>query len=253
MTRADRGIPSALILLFRATDRHFILQDVILAIHKAIQKLPDFDFSDPTLLTMLPFPSTLGIPTQRFKWSKQDNFYLFQYMGRSKFKDLLGRVQGDNFLEGFEHIYLCGSSGYGKSHILAALACKLIREKKRVLYIPNCAELLMDFKEVIRIGLYFACYESEPLLEEIRSALDFDDLYRIWKKQKDIYFIVDQLNALEPDSDVKKGQVTEWLKTMSRGRQYIFSAFANEQSNRVAVISCNGGMNQVCLCFNGLV
>ena len=86
----NRGIPSALILPFQATDCHFILQAVIRAIHEAIQKLPnDIDFSNPTLFAKLPFPSTLRILAQQFEWSKQDNISYFQYMGRSKFNDIL--------------------------------------------------------------------------------------------------------------------------------------------------------------------
>ena len=183
-------------------------------------------------------------------------------MGRSKFNDLLERVQGARFLAGFERICLYGSPGYGKSHILAALACKLIREKKRVLYVPDCVQLLQNFEEVIRTGLYFTCYESVPLLQEIQSARNADDLIRIWKGQKDIYFIVDHLNTLEPNSsslDATKIQVRGWLNKMSWNRQYIFSASGNERSNLVtdikhsSVIRCIGGMNQVCLCFYGRV
>ena len=174
----NRGIPSALILPFQATDCHFILQAMIRAIHEAIMKLPnDIDFSNPTLFRELPF-----------EWGKQDDFYLFQYMGRSKFNDLLEQVQGDNFIEGFESIYLYGSSGSGKSHLLAALVCHLIRLKKRVLYVPNCSELLANFDGAIQVGLSFACYESESLFEEILSACSFDDLKRIWRKEKDIYW-----------------------------------------------------------------
>jgi hypothetical protein len=260
----DLGITSALILLFQATDCHFILQAAIHAIHEAIKKLPnDIDFSNPSLFAGLPFPSTLVIPYQRFEWKKQDDLYLFQYMGRSKFNDLLKQVQGDDFVAGFQSIYLYGSSGSGKSHLLAALVCHLIRHGERVLYVPNCSELLANFEKVIQTGLSFACYKSEPLYEEIQSACGFDDLYRIWAEHKDIYFIVDQLNALEldlqnPSLDAEKSKVLVWLGKMSWRHRYIFSASANEKTNRVAdkrqtgthVIRFNGGMSQVCLCFN---
>ena len=236
------------------------LTDQISAIHKAIRGLPgDLDFSDPTQLTMLPFPSPLAIPFQRFEWREQDNLCYFQYMGRSKFTDLYALTQGPNFRKGFEKIYLYGSSGSGKSHILAALACCLIWEGKRVVYVPDCSLLLADFAQTIRIALSCAFYDSQKHLKTIESARNVDALIDFCHKQTDIHFIVDQLNALElggrnKNSDDTKRRVKESLGRMTLLQKYIFSASANEQSNQVAdqkqsgitVVRINGGMNQVC-------
>jgi hypothetical protein len=228
------------------------------AIHNAIRNLPnDIDFSNPAMLKMLPFPSTLDLPFQRFHWNMQDNVKHFRYMGRSRFTDLHEMTRGPHFLAGWEKIYLYGSSGSGKSHLLAALACQLIRERKRVVYIPDCGDLLYDFVEVIQDALRCAFHDS-PLLDDIESACNADALLKFWKAQKGIYFIVDQLNALELGGrtqalDEVKKDVTGWLRKMILRHRYIFSASANEISNQVAdmkqskitVIRINGGMTQV--------
>jgi energy-coupling factor transporter ATP-binding protein EcfA2 len=205
---------------------------------------------------MLPFPSTLDIPFQRFDVTTQDNVNWFQYMGRSRFAELHKMTRGRHFLAGFEKIYLYGSSGSGKSHLLAALACQLIREGARVVYIPDCGDLLYDFAEVIQNALRCAFFDS-PLLVNIESALSIDALVEFWKAQED-YFIIDQLNALELGGrthalDEKKKEVTGWLNKMILHHQYIFSASANETSNQLAdmkqskitVFRINGGMTEV--------
>jgi len=179
-------------------------------------------------------------------------------MGRSKFGELASRMEHADFVEGIENLYLYGTSGSGKSHILAALACKLIREGERVVYVPDCARLLDNFEWAIRTALCCAFYDS-PLLETIESALDVDALLRFWKKQKKFYFIVDQLNALElggrhASLDEDKKRVTKRLHEMRVHHKYIFSASANKKSNvdadmkqgGITVIRFLGGMNKVC-------
>ena len=39
-------------------------------------------------------------------------------------------------------IYVYGSMGYGKSHMLAALACLLVKQNERVIYFPDCRSML---------------------------------------------------------------------------------------------------------------
>ena len=209
------------------------------------------------MFTTLPFPSPLEIPFQRFEWRNIDNVAGFSYMGRLKFAELYKLMQGSNFLAGYEKIYLHGTSGSGKSHILAALVCRLICERKRVVYIPDCSLLLADFTLVIRSALRFAFYDSEPHLTFLESA-DKEDLFTFCAGQTDVYFVVDQLNALELGGrnayldDVKK-DVMGYLLKMKLGHKYIFSASASEQSNReynlkqsgITVIPINGGLTEV--------
>ena len=115
------------------------------AIHKVIKAMPDnLDLSNPSTFTTLPFPSFLPILSQRFKNKKTNGVQRFEYMGRSKFRELQKRVENENFLDAHESLYLYGTSGSGKSHLLAALVYRLISEGKRIFYIPDCSILLLE-------------------------------------------------------------------------------------------------------------
>src|SRR5205085_9980211 len=129
---------------------------------------------------------------QRFDLDESNSF---RYMGRSPFRKLHERVQTPNFLKFDERIYFYGSSGSGKSHILAALACLLIRQGKRVVYVPDCGTLVDNFMTAMRTAFCFAFPDD---YETIVSFLTVDELVRFSQAllHNRFYIIVDQLNAL---------------------------------------------------------
>ena len=229
------------------------------ALHIAIKSIPDtVDFSDPSTFVELPFPSPLPAPTRRFQTSKRDGVPHFRYMGRTKFAELKNYTKGEAFVDGTEDIYLYGSSGSGKSHILAALVFQLIREGKRVLYVPDCRDLLSNFHKTIQAALLCAFYDDAESLAAITSASSVDDLFKFWNDHTDRYLVVDQLNVLEvdPDSDSLKATkegIYRQLNEMRFAHRYIYSASANEKANRdvdlkqapIKVFSMYGGMDEV--------
>jgi len=120
------------------------LQTRIAAIYTAIAKISDDPswFSDPHNLSYLPIPSPLPL-TERFEL---DNLHQnFRYMGRSKFAMLYDRSHTLHPTE--TQICLYGSSGSGKSHILAALACLFVCQGKQVLCpgLPDSDRLLPSY------------------------------------------------------------------------------------------------------------
>ena len=114
-------------------------------------------------------------------------------MGRSEFENLRKLATQDRFMLHHQNLYLYGSSGSGKSHLLAALVCWFIKNQKRVVYIPDCAELvgagaaLTVFKKALRF-----CYNDDGVtLQTINDFLEF------WGLAPQIILAVDQLNALD--------------------------------------------------------
>jgi len=228
------------------------------AIHEAIKTMRDgLDLSNPSTFRRLPFPSLFPIPTQRFDTKKINGIHQFEYMERSKFRELQNCVEYEDFLDGLESIYVSGNSGSGKSHLLGALVCQLIREGKLVFYVPDCSTShLLDPASAIWAALRFTFYDSATLgtidPHDVRPLIDFMSNHR------DLYIFVDQVNALEiTENDSCKATkvlVLKWLRAMRFKHPYIFSATANENSNRevdrkqsgIAVFRMLGGMNKVC-------
>ena len=184
----------------------------ISSIHEAIQSIdPNLDFSDPRTSITLPFPSLLPMP-ERFQNAEfKDNMKGFQFMGRSIFSNLLQEVQSSDFLGKRHNLYLYGTSGTGKSHLLAALVCHLVRDRKRVVYLPGCLHLLEDARECFRSALLFAFYDDYHSRQTIEGTWIVDDLLEFVRKQPrgSLYLIIDQRNTLElgtgsdePDLDI---------------------------------------------------
>ena len=103
---------------------------------------------------------------------------------------------------------------------------------------------------------HFAYYDS-PVLGTIGHPDNVDALIRFLAPDRDVYIIVDEVNALEfTENDrrkEKKVQVSDWLDALRFRHRYIFSASANEDSNReaskkqhgISVIPTFGGMSPV--------
>ena len=100
------------------------------------------NYSDPKDVCRLPFPSVNATP-RRFSLSDDEEF---SDMGRECFV----KVWPEEFLEVQlnslyrQVIYVYGGKGFGKSHILAAFACLLIRRNHPVVYIPDCRGMLRN-------------------------------------------------------------------------------------------------------------
>ena len=102
------------------------------------------------------------MPSQRFEKKAINGINHFEYMGRSRFHELQRLIESEDFLYASESLYLW-TSGSGKSHLLVALGYHLIREGKRVNYIPDCSTLHLGPAEHIWKALKFAFYDSAAL------------------------------------------------------------------------------------------
>jgi energy-coupling factor transporter ATP-binding protein EcfA2 len=232
--------------------------ELINKIYESIKKIPsDAELSDPKTFHALPFPSILEMPIC-FTEIETDPTGVehFEYMGRSKFSQLLERIQQSTFLEAREMLCVYGTSGCGKSHLLAALVCHLIREGKRVVYLPDCCRLLREPRQVIQRALLFAFHDKGDF-DTIKKTNDVNVLIKFMSR-RNLYVVVDQTNGLEltldDDSAAEKRQARAWLGLMISGHRYIFGASANQKSSRevhrkqngVGVFYILGGMTEVC-------
>ena len=127
----------------------------------------------------------------------------------------------------------------------------LVREGKRVFYIPDCSSLLLEPAQTIWAALTFAFYDSD-VLGTTGDPYNIATLIRFMSKHQDLYIIVDQVNVLETADDTGRKR-KEVLNAMRFQHRYIFSASANEDSNReadkkqsgISVFRIFGGMSPV--------
>ncbi|KAF8333265.1 hypothetical protein F5887DRAFT_994782 [Amanita rubescens] len=212
--------------------------------HLALQVIdasPDW-YSNIHNLSSLPFPMLYGrLPTDRFPLSEEP-VMMFEYMGRERFGSLWDKVQSFRLGSGSSQLFLYGNMGSGKSHMLAALACLLFHLGKRPVYLPDCRQMLTNPLPYIQSAMLcsFADPSSLARRDEIRSFQNMDDASKFCGNLNTrLYFIVDQINALEqeeinadPVSNSAKQDLWAFLRKIAVGHYRITSASANYKTFR---------------------
>ena len=111
-------------------------------------------YSAPNEIIDLPFPSVNEIPP---RFSLLDERKI-SYMGRECFSQVWKTFRiVENNPHQRQAIYLfgIGGKGLGKSHILAVLACLLVRRGTQVVYLPDCRSWLFDPLRYLQNALVF--------------------------------------------------------------------------------------------------
>lgn len=225
--------------------------------------------SNPETFIDLPFPSTTFRPPARFTtFRDKTGITLFTFMGREIFRELYDAV--DNFITNPHFggnnrsiIHFNGLAGAGKSHILAALASLLLRQKKMVLYIPSCEILVRDpiwhFKE-------FASLAFPDSQEEISMFENKDHILDFFKGLENgmVVCIADRLDVLKDkpqDSNAlreKKAVASEIIERISETHLLVFNESPNptqypvpgnvdsEEDTSSITISIYDGLTEVC-------
>ncbi|KAF8535742.1 hypothetical protein BDD12DRAFT_912599 [Trichophaea hybrida] len=191
-------------------------------------------YSDPSLTMYLPFLGPSDHMSSRFIYNSDNEF---RFRGREPFKKLAELALSLEPAKGRQFLFLHGTLGVGKSHLMAALACYLTRRGKRVVFLPDCLALLKSPLPGVREALTIA-FSDEPLLvDEIFEARTKDDLEDLCAKistEHTLYFLIDQANALDtmPEGEDRVNQsrkdfVKDLLNTLASKSIKIESSSAN--------------------------
>jgi hypothetical protein len=201
--------------------------------------LPDaaVQLSSPASQTELPFPFVGRNLPERFNCDGDHRYW--NYMGREKFTELLDAVNKLETMDRLHGYLFYGTIGYGKSHLLAALACYLIAAGKRVIYIPDCRACAWSPATYFRTAMLLAWGgpDDNVVRESIKALDDMEAIAKFFKEQSNILFLVDQVNILEKDpsgtdglSDDRKSEILQWIMNCVDNHRYIFSASANNRN-----------------------
>jgi DNA replication protein DnaC len=189
---------------------------------------------------------------------KIDNKQKWPYAGRIMFRKLIEELK--MVREGYTYttVWLYGTQGYGKSHLLAVLACYLLAQDERVIYIPDCREWLRNPIGDIKKAMLFAWADEITTQEEIETLRTEVEIEDFLMRQSNVLFIVDQLNALTESNGsnaeiLRRGQLYSWLMRFTSDHIAVFSSFVNyeefvdkskkQTSNRVVPVY--GGLERV--------
>ena len=194
---------------------------------------------------------------------------LFKYLGRSAFKLLLEKLRAVTGRCGFK-LFIQGTSGSGKSHLIAALACYLRTQLGNVvIYIPDAALLRSAFVNNLANAILVATWpEIPPDLDELRSSATENDIHIATKKVFDylndqprcgrVYLIIDQVDnwkgkGVDKIQDDHK-RLKDNLEAVSSTTISIFSSSANFSKSHVSYDNNDGvpfdmwhGFNDVCI------
>jgi hypothetical protein len=216
------------------------LPDVTVQLSSAELSHAAVQLSSPATLIKLPFPFVGQSLPERFNYDGDHNYW--DYMGREKFTELLDAI---NVLEttAWRGYLFYGTIGYGKSHLLAALACYLITAGKRVVDIPDCLECAWRPVTYFRAAMLLAWGgpDDSVIRKRIMALNTTEAISNFFGTQSNIFFLVDQMNILEVDpsgtdglSDARKNTIYQWIRECVAPHKYIFSASANNR-NRAKV------------------
>src|SRR5215813_2130876 len=98
-----------------------------------------------------------------------------------------------------------GTIGYGKSHILAAMACYWLKKGEPVVYVPDCQELLEDPINYLKPAFYLTFHNNQQAQREIAQCNTLEEIKDFCNRSPmQFYFIMDQWNALDSKEEMKR-------------------------------------------------
>jgi hypothetical protein len=133
-------------------------------------------------------------------------------------------------------LWVYGTKGYGKSHLLAALVCYLAAQEVPVVYIPDCRECIKDLVAYVRAAMLFAWADDKTIQDEIITLNTEEKIGSFFKGHPNAIFFIDQVNACQVTegegnaASNSKETVKRWLDSYRVGRTAILSTSANYKS-----------------------
>ncbi|RPB23652.1 hypothetical protein L211DRAFT_849639 [Terfezia boudieri ATCC MYA-4762] len=241
------------VVVGRKTRFHVLLKQIK-------EQTPDAaELSNPKEGFSLPFPFCGSRrPTDRFSWDQGGRFL---YYGREVFEDVLSKVMelGEY---GYQELYISGSLGWGKSYLLGALVCYLMKIGKRVVYAPDARWLNGECFRYLQDCLHLTFADDSHILQVLRQCQDLQDLQifanDVAESGITLYIFLDQANALDDDSAGRapvsvRAEVSLFLARFSYKHILIQSASGNFKmadlarlaQENVAKMYMNGGLTEI--------
>lgn len=86
-----------------------------------------------------------------------------------------------------------------QSHLLAAMACLLMRKGRKIVFLPDCKALVREPVDYFRAALLLTFATQPAVQTQVARLSTVDEVIRFCKSQVDLTYIIDQFNAVEQD------------------------------------------------------
>jgi len=186
--------------------------------------------SDPERQHDLPFPVTyMGTPSQ---FAVRQG--VWRYVGREKFPELLRQLKFVQTAMSYSKLWVYGTRGNGKSHLLAALVCYLSARGECVIYIPNCGDGLRNPVAYFKAAMLFA-FTDKAAQDRILTMETMEEIKYFLDRYAPVYFVIDQMNALDTEVGdqehrrLAKARLSRWISLLTSSRKAVLSSSANLQ------------------------
>ena len=192
-------------------------------------------YCDPGSQLELPFLSPTGLENRVVEIEGRPSF---KYFGRASFSELHAHTMGLKRTE-ISCLSLQGTVGAGKSHLLAALACLMVSNGHRVVFVADCSPLMKTPISCLKEALCLAFGDDSEILGSISQVKTADDLtelcYKLAEKSS-AYFIFDQFEAVDivfppqrtapVDETQSRSSTRELLERITKGHLVIVCSSA---------------------------
>jgi hypothetical protein len=157
--------------------------------------------------------------------------------------------------------------GYGKSHIMAAMASLMMQDGRRVVYLPDCAAVYTKPVTTIQCALLVAFADRPDICTTLEAAPTIEDFKNFCRAYDEcqLYFLLDQVNAFDVEmtstgtvgvSASRKGEIRDTIWEMAGSHYVIFSASGNyttgihdtDRQTHTSLFILSGGLTEVRYC-----
>lgn len=166
---------------------------------------------DPSKWSTLPFPCISDSPIDRFTFNDAGDF---RFMGRVSLPTIYAEIEKVSMTK---KVNIYGTKGYGKSHIIAAIVARMMKDNRNpVVFLPHAGDLAATPVTYLQGALALAFARNAESLDQIARCDSVDQLFCVVKGLPSFVLVVDQMNSLEELSSLDKDAKPRAIEIINR-------------------------------------
>ena len=126
----------------------------------------------------------------------------YRYFGSTIFRDIYQNIQSLMDSTNCMDLLLDGPLGVGKSHILATIAYLLTAQGYRVIYLPDCRDLLRDSVRYLRHAMLLAWaddWDKTKQILQMKTQNHIEKFLASHEGDSSVFFVLGRFDALNEE------------------------------------------------------